>query len=296
MTGRPDRHSAHGHLFVDEAGDPTLFSGTGKPIAGTPGCSRFFIMGKLEVAEPLALAAKLNTLREELLADPYFHAVPSFERERKKTAVAFHAKDDLPEVRYRVLRLLRQEGEGLRFHAVVRDKQALLKEEQAKRERDAGYRYRPNDVYDGLVRRLFGKLHQLADHYELWVARRGPKDRNHAIREALIHAERDFEGKFGFSRGGVDAWRIEVSDPHTTACLQAVDYFLWTLQRFYEERIEPATGKAAAREDRFLRSLLPQMAEIDDMDFGGSTGIHWTPSRPLTLEDRFGEGRKKKRP
>ena len=36
-------------LFVDEAGDPTLFSGSGRAIVDTPGCSRFFILGGLEV-------------------------------------------------------------------------------------------------------------------------------------------------------------------------------------------------------------------------------------------------------
>src|SRR5712664_1547802 len=100
-------------LFVDEAGDPTLFHSSGKPIVDTPGCSRFFIIGKLEVDVPTALAKALTDLRQGLLADPYFAGVESFRPERKKTAVLFHAKDDLPEVRYRVLNLLRSAGKTL---------------------------------------------------------------------------------------------------------------------------------------------------------------------------------------
>jgi len=88
----------------------------------TQGCSRFFILGKLEVENPSALAGKLNDLRRDLLSDPYFAGVESFRPERKKTAHGFHAKDDLPEVRYCVFKLLRNEGTALRFHAVVRDK------------------------------------------------------------------------------------------------------------------------------------------------------------------------------
>lgn len=38
--------------FVDEAGDPTLFSRKGRLIVGDDGCSRFFILGKLEIEEP----------------------------------------------------------------------------------------------------------------------------------------------------------------------------------------------------------------------------------------------------
>ena len=35
------------HLFVDEAGTPTLFHESGKSIADTYGCSRFFILQAL---------------------------------------------------------------------------------------------------------------------------------------------------------------------------------------------------------------------------------------------------------
>jgi hypothetical protein len=67
---------------VDEAGDPTLFHSSGKPIVGTPGCSRFFIIGKLEVDDPAALAKALTDLRQELIADPYFAGVESFRPDR----------------------------------------------------------------------------------------------------------------------------------------------------------------------------------------------------------------------
>ena len=275
-------------IFVDEAGCPTLFQGRrGKPIVETPGCSRFFILGKLEVEDPVDLATKLDKLRAELLNDPYFAGVESFRPERKKTAHAFHAKDDLPEVRYRVLSLLCAEGRALRFHAVVRDKHVLLQEEQARRVADPAYRYQENALYDGLVRNLFSKFHSLADAYELCVARRGHKDRNQAITQAITHAELDFENKMGFSRGGADAWHIRIADPGTEACLQAVDYFLWALQRFYEQRRDSQTGLPKPREARYLNLLWPQMGEIHDMDFGPSGGTHFHGGRPLTLEERF---------
>lgn len=204
----PDRESTHlnaanavQHVFVDEAGDPTLFSSAGKPIVDTLGCSRFFILGKLEVDDPTVLETKLDALRYGFIADPYFAGVESFRPERKKTAVQFHAKDDCPEVRYSVLSLLRAETDSLRFHAVLCDKAKLLQREIERREGDPRYRYQPDSIYDGLVRSLFGKLHRIADKYEVCIAKRGTKDRNQALRAALEHAESDFEGKYGFSRG-----------------------------------------------------------------------------------------------
>lgn len=281
-------------LFVDEAGDPTLFHSSGKPIVDTPGCSRFFIIGKLEVEEPDSLAKALSDLRQDLLADPYFSGVESFRPERRKTALLFHAKGDLPEVRYRVFNLLRAAGKTLRFHAVVCDKLALLDRETKQRQQNPSYRYQPDSIYDGLIRSLFSKFHRLADRYEVCVAKRGSKDRNHALQLAIEHAERDFEQKFGFSRGGKEVWGITISNPKETVCLQAVDYFLWAVQRFYEVRRHPET-KEEIREDRFLNMLWPQIAEIHDLDFGAAHGTFFTAQRLLTLEDRFGSKPKRKK-
>ena len=283
-------------LFVDEAGDPTLFHSSGKSIVGTEGCSRFFIMGKLEVDDPPALSQSLTALRDELMADPYFNGVESFRPERKKTAMLFHGKDDLPEVRYRVFNLLRMAGSSLRFHAVVCDKQVLLENEMKKRVVNPRYRYQPDSIYDGLIRSLCAKFHRLATRYEICIAKRGARDRNQAIRTAIEHAEQDFEQSFGFSRGGGDAWDISISNPKETICLQAVDYFLWAVQRFYEVRRHPKTGEEI-REDRFLQMMWPQIGEIHDLNFGPAQGTHFTAQRPLTIEERFGErGRKKKKP
>jgi len=281
-------------LFVDEAGDPTLFHSSGRPIVDTPGCSRFFIIGKLEVEEPDSLAKALSELRQDLLADPYFAGVESFRPEQGKTALLFHAKDDLPEVRYRVFNLLRSAEKTLRFHAVVCDKLALLGRETQQRQQNPSYRYQPDSIYDGLIRSLFAKFHRLADRYEVCVAKRGSKDRNHALQSAIEHAERDFEQTFGFSRGGKDAWQITISNPQKTVCLQAADYFLWALQRFYEVRRHPQTSEEI-REDRFLNMLWPQIGEIHDLNFGEARGTFFTAQLPLTLEERFGKKRRKKK-
>jgi hypothetical protein len=208
-------------------------------------------------------------------------------------------------VRYCVFALLRGFAGELRFHAVVCDKLQLLRSEVKKRERQPGYRFREDSVYDDLMRALFGKLHRLADRYEVWVAKRGNRARTEAIKAAMEHAERDFEANFGFRRGGGDAWSIHVSTPRETVCLQAADYFLWAVQRFYEVKwdagakeklLDPETG-SVIRECRFLQVLWPQIGEIHDLHFGPAGGTFFTAKNPLTLEDRFGESApKKKRP
>jgi len=112
------------NYFVDEAGDGHLFSRKGRVIVGTEGCSRFFILGLADISDPDALRRDLDDLRGQLLADPYFNGVPSMQPEARKTALVFHAKDDLPEVRREVFSLLLRHE--MRFFAVVRDKLTVV--------------------------------------------------------------------------------------------------------------------------------------------------------------------------
>ena len=79
------------HLFVDEAGTPDIFDAKGRINIGNSGCSRFFVLGMLEVAEPDKLADSLKNLREQMMSDPYFATAESFKPERKKTALQLHA-------------------------------------------------------------------------------------------------------------------------------------------------------------------------------------------------------------
>ncbi len=195
------------HLFVDEAGTPDIFDAKGRNNIGKEGCSRFFLLGMLEVEAPETLTEALTGLREQLRADPYFATAPAFQPQRRKTALLLHAKDDLPEVRVKVCDLLRSHGPAIRFRAVVCDKEAIRIREEAKREAAPGYRYDPDHLYDQLARSLFAKFSGVADRFHLRMAKRGSKDRNAALRTALEHAEADFALSFGFSRGGPENGR-----------------------------------------------------------------------------------------
>ena len=70
--------------FVDEAGDPNLFNGRKQVIIGQPGCSSYFILGALHIADSETVSQALNQLRTDLLADPYFKRVPSMQPQQKK--------------------------------------------------------------------------------------------------------------------------------------------------------------------------------------------------------------------
>jgi len=152
------------HFFVDEAGDLTLFDRKGRVIVGKQGVSNFFMVGLAEIPNPSLAEDALAALRSRLLSDPYFKGVPSMEPEAKKTALAFHAKDDVQEVRREMFALL--PSLGCKVQVVIRRKQLMAKEAQAL------YRYhraklRSDDVYDSLVSRLFKNVLHKADENQV---------------------------------------------------------------------------------------------------------------------------------
>jgi hypothetical protein len=261
------------NLFADEAGDGTLFDRKGRAIVGTEGCSRFFALGLLQVNDPGTLAIEFNNLRTRLLADPYFKNVPSMQPANLKTSLAFHAKDDLPEVRREVFALLSKRTD-VRFFGIIRDKRKLLSYVNQRNGADPAYRYHPNELYDYLVRRLFrDRLHQ-HDQYEIFFAKRGKSDRTQALDDALKAAQINFAMKNAMP---VAQSQIHIipSIPKDEAGLQAVDYFLWAVQRLYEHN-----------EERFISLLWPAcrlVMDIDDTRYA-SYGTYYDKKRPLTYE------------
>ena len=107
------------------------------------------------------------------------------------TAVFFHAKDDVPEVRSEVFRLLR-DTEELRFFAVVADKWRVLDYVRQQNESNPDYRYHPNELYDYLIPRLFRENYTKASEYHITFSKRGKSDRTAALRQALLIARNRF--------------------------------------------------------------------------------------------------------
>ncbi|MGE0329312.1 MAG: DUF3800 domain-containing protein [Ramlibacter sp.] len=271
------------YLFVDEAGDTTLFARHGKPLAEAASVSRYFMVGRLEVAHVGALEAALETLRAELLADPLLNTIPSMQVAAGKTALFFHAKDDAPEVRHAMFRLLLRHE--LKFSAVVRDKHVLLHDVLRRNASDPGYRYKADghELYDDLSARLFGQC-QLSGRREVTFAVRGSKPRTAALK-AVLDA---IDGGSHAASAAVVPVRTMVHSgfPSQSASLQACDYLLWALQRFYERG-----------EDRYVKAMWPCFTRVLDLDAPAAEGgrmkiVEFNEKHPLTLANRTGVGKK----
>jgi len=246
------------HYFIDESGDLTLFDAVGRCIVGQPGASRTFTLGAAWVKSPESLQSELSFLRLSLLGDRYFAGVPSLQPEARKTALYFHAKDDLPEVRREVFRILR--AHEMQVVVAIRRKDALA-DFAASRFKTTGVKVTDHEIYDGLVERVMRDRLHLAAHSHIWFARRGKRERKQALESVIERARASFTAYHGEA---VLAERMGNQKPQTTvysahpsevAGLQAIDYCLWALSRLLERG-----------ETRYFEYLMPKYRMIHDID------------------------------
>lgn len=259
------------HYFVDEAGDGTLFNKKKKTIVGNEGCSSFFILGVLEVRDPKTLHESLEALRQNLLNDPYLSKIHSMRPERRKTALAFHAKDDCAEVRREVYRLLL--GHEIKFFAVVRDKHEIVRKVKEHNSKHPGYRYHPNQLYDRCISRVFKeKLHK-EESYVIRFSKRGNRNRTDALKKAIEQARTNLRQSWGID--SASPIEIIASKPEHSGGLQAVDYLLWALQRLYERH-----------EDRYWEYIADKVSFIHDVDDirEAKYGTYYSKKNPLSVK------------
>ena len=257
-------------FYVDETGDLTLLGRRGKNLVGTEGVSKCFMVGMAHIADPERVGRELNTLRLSLLDDPYLRQIPSMQPESKKTARFFHAKDDCPEVRMAVFKILAQQD--IKVQVGVRRKGEMVK--AARFMRSMNSRMNPNTVYDNLIKTLFKQSLHMAEANVIYFARRGKSGRQKALVAAIRRAKENF-----FRDTGIEVdrpTRVIPSVPSEEAGLQVIDYFLWALQRLYERG-----------EDRYFNYLAPhyrRIMDFDDKQSGKDYGMWYNDQNPLTKE------------
>lgn len=218
--------------------------------------------------DPKLAHHKLEKLRDKLLADPYFKGVPSMQPEAKKTAICFHATDDLPEVRREVFKLLPEFG--AKIQVAIKRKEYLVKTARLLQGRQT--KISPDDVYDDLVKRIFKNSLHIAEKNQIVFARRG-KVRRRALEKAIKKAKTNFERKTGIRSDSETV--IFSAYPSQYAGLQVIDYYLWALQRMFERG-----------EDRFFHLVKPAYRLVMDLDDTRNNpyGEWYSDYNPLELE------------
>lgn len=203
--------------FMDESGDPVFYDASGKLILSTKGVSPILIIGFILTTDPNSIRQKLTTLRGDIAKDPYLSGIPSI----SKSILSFHAKDDCPELREKVYKLLSQLDFSAEIYVARKIENIFIKRHHRSE----------TEFYDDLVTKLFeNKLH-VASNNKIYFAVRGNRARQIPLEKAIIQAKENFETK---KNTKITTEIItQAQTPEGEPCLQVIDYVNWAIQRAY---------------------------------------------------------------
>lgn len=208
---------AANYFFVDESGDPTFFDRYGNLIVGQEGCSPILILGFIETTDPAPIRHALAELHRDIAADAYLKDVPSI----SKTHVAFHAKDDAPEVRQAVYRRIKEMDFKAQF-VIARKIERVFR---------STFHSSEQRFYDRLVAQLFeNALHRYQINW-VYVSQRGSRNRQAPLRAAIEAGIATFEEKW--QTAVKTEFNFSVQTPVGEPCLQVIDYMNWAVYRAF---------------------------------------------------------------
>jgi len=204
-------------FFVDESGDPTFYDESGNLIVGQEGCAPILLLGFVEMADPQPIRQAVLALQREVINDPYFQGFQSL----KRTAIAFHATDDLPEIRYRFYKLIASLDIKVQF-VVARKIERVFRN---------SFHARETEFYDHLVTILFENvLHRYTENH-IYYAKRGSRERQGPLSEAIRLGLQRFENKWKHPVN--TTFEIQAQTPKGEPCLSIIDYMNWAVYRAF---------------------------------------------------------------
>jgi len=252
------------HRFLDEAGDTTFHGKGHELIVGRQGVSKSFILGMLNIKEPLdPVREQVIALQNAIAADPYYRDIPSIQNKVGRYGYYLHAKDDVPEVRKQAFELIA--SIKCSFQAVVARK--ILHIHERKHEGQDALFYA-----DLLGHLLKDKVHKYP-RFVLNIAQRGNTTSHVNLARGLElarsrytrkHAEEPQRNEFVFN----------VQTPTTEPLLNLADYFCWTVQRVFE--------RGEVRYYDFLREKISTVLDLYDMANYEGFKNYYGPRNPLT--------------
>ena len=246
------------YFFVDESGDPNFYDSYGRNILKKPGCSDILILGFIKTQFPEIIRQNICKLREDVKNDQYLAKVPSLE----KTLRFFHAKDDCPEVRERVFKLIKTLDFKCQMVVARKIENVFIKV----------HKKNPNLFYDSLVTVLFqNQLHDMSTN-TIYFATKANKPRRIPLESAITKAVKDFENKYNIKVNAQIG--VHPQTPIGEPCIQVVDYMNWALQRAYSKK-----------ETRYLDFVMDKISLITDIyDFEKYPRNYYNRKNPFSLD------------
>lgn len=150
------------------------------------------------------------------MEDEYLKDIPSM----KKTKISFHAKDDCPEVRYKVFKLLKDLPFSCNIVVARKIKKVFEK-----------FNGDTQKLYDSLITNLFKNILHLSSNNYIYIATRGSKKRQAPLEQAIQASLKYTENNLNTTIASTQ--KILPQTPSGEVCLQIVDYCNWAIQRAF---------------------------------------------------------------
>ena len=222
----PADHDTCSSFYVDESGDLTFFV-KNKPVNfNSSTVSKYFMIGMIRLkSDRKEVSTAFNSLRNELLQDPFVKKIPS----AHKISQMFHAKDDADIIRREVFKLIKKFD--FSAQVIVRRKQTILnKVKEQYKQTGIKTTISEKDIYNSMISALFKRsLHK--NDCQIYFSQRGKTFNEDSLKQAIERAKRNFFLKYKIE----NKHKIDVfsSQPQYHVGLQIIDYYLWALHRFY---------------------------------------------------------------
>ena len=212
-----DKKTKVRYFFVDESGDPVFYNKKKKLIIEKAGVAPILMIGYIRTNHPEILRKELSNLRKKFIDSGFYDEYPSF----KKTKIAFHAKDDVPEIRKEVFDLISK----LNFMAMIvvaRKKESIFEKRHKKN---------TNKFYFDIVQKLFKESLHKSKKNVIYFSRKDNKTRQKLFDDAIELAKLTFSNENDIEVNS----HIEVliQTPSDETCLQIIDYVNWAIYRAY---------------------------------------------------------------
>jgi len=249
------------YFFVDESGDPNFYGKGGDIIVGKPGCSRVLLLGFVRVEDPDTIRKCLSELQDHIKREPYLKEIPSI----RKTKMAFHAKDDCPEVRMMVYKTLAQQDFAVQV-IVARKIERMFR---------SRYKDSRDKFYEDLVGKLFQNEMHKAKINNIVFSKRGNKVQQHTMRAAIEAGVDRFRQKW--STDVSTQLNVETLSSSQDFMLQVVDYANWAVHRAFE--------KGEMRYFNFLRDKFELVRdEFDTRKYSGGCNFYDRDRNPFEIK------------
>ncbi|MEX2410711.1 MAG: hypothetical protein WD607_04945, partial [Candidatus Paceibacterota bacterium] len=188
------------------------------------GVSNAFILGMLNIKEPLGeVRKKTRVLQEEIATDEWFAAVPSIIKKKAKSGYFLHAKDDVPEVRKMAYELIK--SIDCSFEAIVARKIYSLYEKK--------HNGNESEFYADLLSHLLENKLSTYEKLVLNISKRSKCTTHKNLQKGLstsIHRSTKNNPEKENNCNVV----FNVQNPTKEPLLNIADYFCWAIQRVFE--------------------------------------------------------------